>query len=266
MEGTVVHPLFQSKVFADGGIYVMRSQRLYIVVVCHQIGVNGIGPHKHNDWLSFELCVDGQPVIIDPGTYCYTGNIKQRRIFRSTAYHNTVIVDGEEQIPIDNCSFSLNCPYGRVKILRWESDAQHDLLEAEHNGYCRLPHPVVYRRRFFLDKIKDAMEITDSFSGNGRHTLEWCMHMNIGLKCQVINHIVQVYKGKQPFLKITYPEWEPIIQRKAGWISKAYNRREESEKINWRYRGQITNALRFIQRFDTFDASAFNILPKIDEL
>ena len=39
----------------------MRSEELYLMCVCHKIGVNGVGPHKHNDWLSFELCVGKHP-------------------------------------------------------------------------------------------------------------------------------------------------------------------------------------------------------------
>ena len=56
-----------------------------------------IGTHTHNDLMSFELSLDGKDVIVDAGTYLYTSSIHDRNEFRSTAKHNTVIVDEEEQ-------------------------------------------------------------------------------------------------------------------------------------------------------------------------
>ena len=115
----------------------MRSERIYLLAVCHKIGVNGVGPHKHNDWLSFELCVGDHPVIIDPGSYCYTSNVNMRHLFRSTAYHNTVVIDREEQVSIRNSMFGLVNPYGDIEVLRWKSNEFSDVLEAEHTGYTR---------------------------------------------------------------------------------------------------------------------------------
>ena len=56
-----------------------------------------IGTHTHNDLLSFELAMNGQDIIVDAGTYLYTSTESDRNAFRSTAKHNTVMVDGEEQ-------------------------------------------------------------------------------------------------------------------------------------------------------------------------
>ena len=54
--------------------------------------------HGHCDALSFELYVAGQPVIVDPGVYLpWTSGNGWSQHFRSTAAHNTLIVDGKEQ-------------------------------------------------------------------------------------------------------------------------------------------------------------------------
>ena len=45
--------------------------------------------------MSFELFCDGKPVVVNCGTYAY--QCKERSFFRSTAAHNTVMVDGTEQ-------------------------------------------------------------------------------------------------------------------------------------------------------------------------
>jgi hypothetical protein len=36
-------------------------------------------------------------VIVDPGTYCYHREPRWRNHFRSTAAHNTVVLDGADQ-------------------------------------------------------------------------------------------------------------------------------------------------------------------------
>ena len=60
-------------------------------------GNRGFGNHKHNELLSFEYHCDGAPVIVDPGSFCYTSDFAARNLFRGTAYHNTIVVDGVEQ-------------------------------------------------------------------------------------------------------------------------------------------------------------------------
>jgi len=87
----------RSKAFSDSGWYVMRNNKDYCIISCGPNGQNGNGGHAHNDKLSFELCIDGKDIIVDPGTYVYTQLPEWRNKFRSTAYHNTVMIDNKEQ-------------------------------------------------------------------------------------------------------------------------------------------------------------------------
>jgi len=91
-----------SKGFSDAGWYLMRDNNNYCFISCGPNGQNGIGGHAHNDKLSFELVIDGEDVIIDPGTYVYTPYPIKRNKFRSTEYHNTIIFDGYEQNEVSN--------------------------------------------------------------------------------------------------------------------------------------------------------------------
>jgi hypothetical protein len=229
-----------SKAFEDAGFYVMRSERLYLLAACQPIGVNRNGPHKHNDWLSFELCVDDQPVIIDPGTYCYTGNMVQRRLFRSTAYHNTVVVDGQEQVDIWNSMFGLVNPYGAIRVLHWESNAGQDLLEAEHTGYTRLASPVIHRRRFRLDKVNQRVEIVDKFLGRGERLLEWHLHLDQGMRCRVTGPKAIVSQNQTPILEVEFDAAAGSPEVKTGWVSKSYNQREEAEIIYWGCQNELS--------------------------
>jgi hypothetical protein len=73
--------------YPDFGLYVFRSERLYLAVRCGSIGQRGSGGHAHNDQLAIELMVDGQDRFVDPGTYLYTPLPERRQQYRSVRAH-----------------------------------------------------------------------------------------------------------------------------------------------------------------------------------
>lgn len=89
--------LLKSKAYFNGGYYILRNDRVFCLIRCGELACRGKGGHSHNDQLSFELNVDGEDFIIDPGTYLYTADYKMRNLFRSTKMHNTVYIQGYEQ-------------------------------------------------------------------------------------------------------------------------------------------------------------------------
>ena len=79
------------------GLYLYRNELYRLSVRCGPVGQSGIGGHAHNDQLSITLHIQNQPVIVDPGSYCYTSDPQTRMVYRSTAYHNTLAITGQEQ-------------------------------------------------------------------------------------------------------------------------------------------------------------------------
>ncbi len=69
------------------GLFLFRSDRLYLLVRCGQNGQNGRGGHAHNDQLAIELAVDGEDWIADPGSYLYTADRTARDAYRSISAH-----------------------------------------------------------------------------------------------------------------------------------------------------------------------------------
>ena len=61
---------------------------IYVSMRVVQVLMAG-GSHGHNDSLSIDVWANGKSLIVDPGTYVYTGDLKQRHLFRSTAFHST---------------------------------------------------------------------------------------------------------------------------------------------------------------------------------
>jgi hypothetical protein len=97
------------KLFAypDFGLYIYRSQRLYLAIRCGTIGQNGNGGHAHNDQLSIELNVDGDDWISDPGIYLYSPLPKKRNMYRSVKVHFAPRLADKEQSQIDQGLFKL---------------------------------------------------------------------------------------------------------------------------------------------------------------
>ena len=73
--------------YPDFGLYIWRSERLFLSVRCGPIGLNGRGAHAHNDQLAVELNIDGVDWIADPGSYLYTPLPARRDEYRSVKAH-----------------------------------------------------------------------------------------------------------------------------------------------------------------------------------
>ena len=163
--------------FADAGVYLLRNDDLYLHFNAGGIGVNGRGSHGHNDALSIELSAGGTAFIVDPGSYVYTANLHERNLFRSTAWHSTVQVDGAEQNTIDERVPFVIGNEAQPKVLAWETSAGADLVVAEQNGYRRLSHPITHRRTIKFDKQKRFWLIQDELTGEGTHEFGFRFHL-----------------------------------------------------------------------------------------
>ena len=90
--------------FHDAGYYIQRgapdhaadggSAERHLIFDCGQLGDGG---HGHYDVLSIDVWC-GRHLIVDPGRYTYDGSIEWRQWFKGTAAHNTVCVDGRDQV------------------------------------------------------------------------------------------------------------------------------------------------------------------------
>lgn len=117
------------------------------------LGFGAVAAHAHADTLSFQLFVDGEPVLTDPGTYLYNVDLPRRNSFRSTRFHNTVTINGTEQSEMLGAFL-----WGR-KATTVLTEATPTHVEASVTGLCGITH----RRSFTL---AENLAITDSFSSD----------------------------------------------------------------------------------------------------
>jgi hypothetical protein len=136
--------------------------------------VGPLGPpaaagHAHADLLSVQCALFGEPSVVDPGTFLYAVNPPWRDIFRGTAAHSTVMVDGLGQaVPAGPFAWR-STPAARLR--RHASDDSFDYADAEHDAYCGLPDPVVHRRRVLFLKPR-LLIIVDDLLGCAGHRID----------------------------------------------------------------------------------------------
>ncbi|NLO19702.1 MAG: hypothetical protein GX121_07505 [Ignavibacteria bacterium] len=155
--------------YKDFGIFIKRTNQYFATIRCGSIGQRGKGGHSHNDQLSLTLNLFGVDFLVDPGTYSYTGQPKLRNLFRSTAYHNTLSIEGMEQNEWaeNNLDDLFWFKTDRTKSKMIEYSEKHFI--AEHYGFGK-PHR---REIFFHD---DFIEGIDFCKIKGKKRV--CFHLS----------------------------------------------------------------------------------------
>lgn len=140
--------------------------------------------HAHADFFGFELSLDGRRLIVDSGVGEYAAG-PWREYYRSTRAHNTVAIDGADQI---ECWGSFRVARrahvrDRVPINGPELDG----ISAWHNGYARLRDPVHVGR--VLVALGDrAWLVIDDLTGTGQHTWASYLHAAPEAELELAGH------------------------------------------------------------------------------
>jgi hypothetical protein len=215
-------PDMKSSALEASGMYLLNSEKpaAQLVVDCGPMGVH-TGGHAHADALSVTLR-SSHDLLIDPGTCEYVGESGDRDLFRGTAMHNTLRVDGLDQAePASAFSWKKLI---NSKTERWIQAKSFDLLAARHDGYERLSSPVTHRR--WVVSLKNGMYLVrDRAEGTGRHRLEIAWHL--GPEMQMVEENVFRARGASQGLAIIPSEglgwaqevskqtWSPVYGQKS---------------------------------------------------
>lgn len=84
--------------FVNGGYYIIKCEELELVIYSPDYPVKG---HGHYDRGNFTLSYKGQPLIVDPGSGCYTSNIYLKNELRSVLSHNVYHCATDKELPLD---------------------------------------------------------------------------------------------------------------------------------------------------------------------
>jgi hypothetical protein len=238
----------RSQAFPDAGTYVLRENDLYLLFNASSAGVNGRGSHGHNDALSLEVSACGTAFIVDPGTYVYTADLNARHVFRSTAYHSTVEVDGVEQNTTGQQTPFVIGDEARPRMLDWKTEPDRDIAIAEHRGYKRLPEPVTHRRTIEFHKPQRCWTIQDELTGAGAHSFSFRFHFAPGLETKVrTDGIIEVgdkTNGARLLIAASGVNAEPVLESR--FSSCDYGAKESSVSACWTVRCPVPLTARFV--------------------
>ena len=207
--------------FSAGGFFVMRNEHDHVFIDCGPIGLAGRGGHGHNDLLAFEAQLDGERLITDSGAYVYTGDPTQRNLFRSTAYHSTPMVDGEEINRFIGPGFLWNLhDDARFEVKRWSASSERDEFNGLHSGYHRLADPVTVERSITLDHRSHVLTVTDHISGRESHRVATPFHLAPQISVTRRESGALLLRGAAVAFELS---WEP-----AAWRAEITTGRESS--------------------------------------
>ncbi len=166
-------PEAASRYFRESGYFVMRDgwqkNSSYCLFDCGEIA-HGVhkdetpsAAHGHADILSFELCLEGQPLVIDPGFHTYFGDLDWHRYFRDTRGHNAITVNGCGQAAHEN-----RIGWSRVSSPRmehWLSTPELDFACGSIDRFSQLGKNA-FHRRFLLFSKAQGFLIFDEVLGD----------------------------------------------------------------------------------------------------
>src|SRR5262245_4374396 len=179
-------PTQNLEAFPDGGYYVLANNRgdeneMMVVFDAAPLGLPPLNAHGHADALSFWLSYGGEEFLIDPGTFTYYSSAQWRSYFRGTAAHNTVRIDRQDQ-SVSSGTF-LWCETADCRVEHVEGTDEFVQAVGSHDGYRRLPDPVIHTRKLQLFKKSRTLVITDHVECQAMHEVEIFFHFSE--KCQV---------------------------------------------------------------------------------
>ncbi len=124
------------------------------------------------DMLHLDVWWRGQNVLVDAGSYSYNGAPEWHNHFTRTGCHNTIELDGRDQM-LHFRQFKV-LYWTKAELLRFDDNDRWCVAEGEHYGYRRHRGKCVHRRSVLFLK-DDVWVVVDRISGTGDHTarLHW---------------------------------------------------------------------------------------------
>ncbi|WUR14829.1 alginate lyase family protein [[Empedobacter] haloabium] len=230
--------------FPQGGYYLMGSnfgteREVRVVVDCAPLGYLSIAAHGHADALSFTLSAAGEELLTDPGTYAYHTQKAWRDYFRSTAAHNTVQVDGQDQSEIGGNFMWLR--KANAKLLAHVPEGTVEVFEGEQDGYRRLGDPVLHRRKIDFDPARNVLVVLDTLECRGTHDV--ALHWHFAETCRVESRAQALFAlGRRSRLdmRCSFGDGPELLRSSeaplGGWISRRFDEKEGITTAVWRGR------------------------------
>ncbi len=227
----------QLRTFPDGGLSVWHGRQngrdARLTFDHGPLGYLSIAAHGHADALSVTLSLDGEPVLVDPGTYLYGSGGEWRRWFRSTPAHNTLNLEGTSQSAM---SGPFNWSEKAHARLEESGTSPHLWLRATHDGYHRRFGRIVQRT---LQIEPGRIAVTDQLFGGQPLPAELVFQLAPGLVATSVGKSITVSRGSERLLRIECPTDAITIATgedgvDGGWVSPRFGEKLPATRLSWR--------------------------------
>lgn len=200
-----IHWSWGSAKLSDSGYRTVHFKESTLIFDIGKIGPSYIPGHAHADIFNFVLYDKGEPFIVDTGISTYEKNAR-RQLERSTCSHNTVEINGKNQIDVWG-GFRV----GKRATIQIEKDTLSHTV-ASHNGYKN--EGVVHQRSFIVHQQKDnSFTIEDKLLGKACKAKAY-FHFHPSCKVELHDDLmkvsdwtIQINNAKKLYLQaFTYSE------------------------------------------------------------
>lgn len=161
----------QSSSFSFGGYYTVRNSNYWLLTRCHSFRDRP----GHADMISVDLWWKGCNILRDSGTYMYNCTEPWQSYFGSTAAHNTIVVDGRDQMARVGRFMWFDWVRSNLTVNKHYPSQNIHLFEAEHYGYSRGKENIVVKRSLLSEE--SFLIIVDDVIGTGEHDILLNWHL-----------------------------------------------------------------------------------------
>lgn len=197
------------QVFPETGYAVLRRDGVWLAFDFGPPCPDFLPAHAHADVLSFQLWVDGRPIVVDPGTYTYDAGA-ERAWFRSTAAHSTIALDGRDQ-------FELWGAFRAGRLPRTSLQAQNPL-----SGTIAT-RGIVHRRSLRL--LETELVVEDELSGSRATVVRTTLPLGADLTPEQIGTLPltadRQWLSERMFerrpLTVIHADGRPSLPAELGW-------------------------------------------------
>lgn len=213
-----------------------KEEEIYLHFDAAPLGFLSIAAHGHADALSIILHLDGNPVLIDPGTYTYHTEKEWRNYFISTLAHNTICIDESNQAVQGGPTLWLR--HYKTKISKVTQDNTCESVTASHDGYKSAGCSHKRTVRFAIPENK--FTILDEIEVNKEnHSIiqPWHLHPDVEIMEEKSHSYKLQHKSGNRFIKLTLDpklksdvitgQTHPIL----GWYSPSFMQKKKTSVI-----------------------------------
>jgi len=189
------------------GYYKIRKDNMVLLFDSGKVGPDYMPGHGHCDCLSFELIICDTPLFVNSGTFQYQGDL--RSFFRSTAAHNTVMIDDREQSEM----------WGEHRVAR----RIHNIKAKSESMMVVGKFTSYFGDRFIRKIMIDERNITifDSIkaSDDYKHIARRFLHLSPETQYQINEKNVNIIKNGQKIAEIVIPGSNEIVIHTDGILT-----------------------------------------------